>query len=124
MAPKRRTRQTSPSNNSFTQEDVARIVAEQIVVAMPNIIAQIQADSHSDGDGGAGGGDDSVGGNGGVGSGWKGCSYKTFVSCKPMDFRGNEGAVGIIKWIEKMESIICISECNDESVVRYATCSF
>jgi hypothetical protein len=122
MAPKRGTRRTSPSNNLFTQEDVARIVAEQIAASMPNIIAQVQADSG--GAGGSGGGDDNIDGNGGGRSGRKGCSYKTFVSCKPMDFRGNEGAVGIIKWIERMESIIRISECKDESVVRYATCSF
>jgi hypothetical protein len=49
MAPKRRTRQTSPSNNSFTQEDVTRIVVEQIAAARPNIIAQVQVESHPGG---------------------------------------------------------------------------
>jgi hypothetical protein len=84
----------------------------------------VQEDSNIGGAGGSGGGDDSTRGAGGNGSGRKGCSYKTFVSCKPLDNRGNEGAVGIIKWIEKMESIIRISESNDDSIVRHATCSF
>jgi hypothetical protein len=98
MAPKRRS-QPSPSSNSFNQEDLTRIVAQQIAAVIPNIIAQVQDDSHPDGSGGtggaggSGGGDDSVGGAGGNGSGRKGCSYKTFFSCKPLDFCDNEGAV-------------------------------
>ncbi|KAD6454231.1 hypothetical protein E3N88_08937 [Mikania micrantha] len=41
----------------------------------------------------------------------KGCSYKSFVSCKSKDFHGMEGAIGILEWIEKMESVISISYC-------------
>ncbi|KAD4982134.1 hypothetical protein E3N88_18805 [Mikania micrantha] len=54
----------------------------------------------------------------------KGCSYKSFVSCKPKDFHGTEGAIGILKWIEKMESVISISDCLDNQKVKYATRSF
>ncbi|KAD2393178.1 hypothetical protein E3N88_40155 [Mikania micrantha] len=54
----------------------------------------------------------------------KGCSYKSFVSCKPKDFHGSEGGIGILKWIEKMESVISISDCLDNQKVKYATCSF
>jgi hypothetical protein len=32
--------------------------------------------------------------------------------------------VGIVKWIQKMESVICISDCKDDCIVKYATCSF
>lgn len=27
----------------------------------------------------------------------KGCSYKTFMACKPLTFSGPEGAVGLIR---------------------------
>jgi hypothetical protein len=61
-------------SNNFSQEDLARIVAEQIVAAIPAITAQINESNNNYHDG-----DDSVGG----GSGRKGCSHKTFISCKP-----------------------------------------
>jgi hypothetical protein len=55
-------------SNSFSQEDLARIVAEQIAAAIPAIAAHIHADSNN-----GGGDDDSTGG----GPNKKGCSYKT-----------------------------------------------
>ncbi|KAI3774607.1 hypothetical protein L1987_49166 [Smallanthus sonchifolius] len=51
------------------------------------------------------------------------CSYKTFLSCKPRNFNGTEGAVGLMRWIEKMESMIDISECTADCMVKYSTCS-
>jgi hypothetical protein len=99
-------------SNSFIQEDLACFVAEQIVAAIPAIAAQIH-DSSSNHDI-----DDRVD----DGSGRKGCYYKTFIRCKPLEFHGTEGAVGIVKWIEKMEAVIRISDCKDDSVVKYATC--
>jgi hypothetical protein len=64
-------------SNSFSQEDLARIVAEKIVAAIPAIPAHIHADSNN-----GCGDDDSTGG----GPSRKGCSYKTFISCKPLEF--------------------------------------
>ncbi|KAD6454103.1 hypothetical protein E3N88_08809 [Mikania micrantha] len=52
------------------------------------------------------------------------CSYKTFASCKPKDFYGTEGATGVLRWIEKMEVVLSISECLNTQKVKYATCSF
>ncbi|KAD4586048.1 hypothetical protein E3N88_23649 [Mikania micrantha] len=51
-------------------------------------------------------------------------SYKNFVGCKPPAFSGTEGAVGLIQWIEKMETTLDISGCPDQHRVRYATGSF
>ncbi|GJR71700.1 hypothetical protein Tco_0084065 [Tanacetum coccineum] len=50
----------------------------------------------------------------------QGCSYKTFMSCDPKEFYGNEGAVGLLSWIEGMESKLHISKCSDNSKVEYA----
>ncbi|GJY83227.1 reverse transcriptase domain-containing protein [Tanacetum coccineum] len=32
------------------------------------------------------------------------CSYKEFISCQPFNFKGTEGAVGLIRWFERTES--------------------
>nr|GEZ23067.1 putative reverse transcriptase domain-containing protein [Tanacetum cinerariifolium] len=33
------------------------------------------------------------------------CSYKEFMSCQPFNFKGSEGAVGLIRWIEEAYKI-------------------
>ncbi|GJS61726.1 reverse transcriptase domain-containing protein [Tanacetum coccineum] len=33
------------------------------------------------------------------------CSYKEFMSCQPINFKGSEGAVGLICWFERTESM-------------------
>ena len=37
-------------------------------------------------------------------------------------FRGSEGTVGLLLWIEKTEAVIRISRCTDAQKVMYATC--
>nr|GFC28371.1 putative reverse transcriptase domain-containing protein [Tanacetum cinerariifolium] len=37
------------------------------------------------------------------------CYYADFMKCHPLSFKGTEGAVGLIRWIEKMESVFNIS---------------
>ena len=51
----------------------------------------------------------------------KGCTYKDFSNCKPLNFNGTEGAVGLLQWFEKLESVFRISECAEEDRVKYAT---
>nr|GEY14061.1 reverse transcriptase domain-containing protein [Tanacetum cinerariifolium] len=46
----------------------------------------------------------------------RGCSYKTFLNCKPHPFNGNEGVVGLTQWFEKMESTFEISKCAEEDM--------
>ncbi|GJX10195.1 hypothetical protein Tco_0200054 [Tanacetum coccineum] len=35
-----------------------------------------------------------------------GCMYKTFLVCNPLTFSGTEGAVGLSRWIKKLESVL------------------
>nr|GFA95230.1 hypothetical protein [Tanacetum cinerariifolium] len=37
------------------------------------------------------------------------CYYVNFMKCHPLNFKGTKGAVGLTRWIEKMESIFNIS---------------
>lgn len=40
-----------------------------------------------------------------------------------MDFDGNGGAIAYTRWVEKMESVIDISECADRKKLKFAACS-
>ncbi|GJU06071.1 putative reverse transcriptase domain-containing protein, partial [Tanacetum coccineum] len=51
------------------------------------------------------------------------CFYADFMKCKPLNFQGTEGVVGLTWWIEKMESFFNISGCAIENQVKFATCT-
>ncbi|GKE70083.1 reverse transcriptase domain-containing protein, partial [Tanacetum coccineum] len=48
-------------------------------------------------------------------------NYKEFVSCQPFYFNGIEGAVSLIRWFERTESVFSRSHCAEENKVTYAT---
>ncbi|GKG38112.1 hypothetical protein Tco_0457335, partial [Tanacetum coccineum] len=42
------------------------------------------------------------------------CSYKEFMSCQPIKFKGSKGAVGLIRWFEQTESVFSRSNCTED----------
>ncbi|GJZ97312.1 putative reverse transcriptase domain-containing protein [Tanacetum coccineum] len=52
------------------------------------------------------------------------CTYKDFLNCHPLTFKGTEGVVVFAQWFEKMESVFHISNCAVENQVKFATCTF
>ncbi|GJS28135.1 hypothetical protein Tco_0488755 [Tanacetum coccineum] len=48
-------------------------------------------------------------------------NYKEFVSCQPFYFNGTEGAVDLIRWFERTESVFSHSNCAEENKVTFAT---
>nr|GEV54962.1 reverse transcriptase domain-containing protein [Tanacetum cinerariifolium] len=48
-------------------------------------------------------------------------SYKEFTSCQPFNFKGMEGAVGLICWFEQTESVFSCSNCTEDCKVKFAT---
>ncbi|GJT26491.1 hypothetical protein Tco_0906766 [Tanacetum coccineum] len=52
------------------------------------------------------------------------CTYKDFLNCQPLTFKGTEGVVVLSQWFEKMESVFHISNCAVESQVKFATYTF
>ncbi|GKC82609.1 reverse transcriptase domain-containing protein, partial [Tanacetum coccineum] len=48
-------------------------------------------------------------------------NYKEFISCQPFYFNGMEGAVGLICWFERIESVFSRSKCAEENKVTFAT---
>nr|GEZ40644.1 reverse transcriptase domain-containing protein [Tanacetum cinerariifolium] len=51
------------------------------------------------------------------------CSYKEFMSCQPFNFKGSEGAVGLIYWFDRIESVFSRSNCIKDCKVKFATCT-
>ncbi|GJS37651.1 putative reverse transcriptase domain-containing protein [Tanacetum coccineum] len=49
------------------------------------------------------------------------CSYKEFMSCQPFNFKCTEGAVGLIRWFERTESVFSHGNCSEDCKVKFAT---
>nr|GEZ85165.1 reverse transcriptase domain-containing protein [Tanacetum cinerariifolium] len=49
------------------------------------------------------------------------CSYKEFMSCQPFNFKGTKGAVGLIHWFQRTESVYSCSNCTEDCKVKFAT---
>ncbi|GJT20418.1 hypothetical protein Tco_0890355 [Tanacetum coccineum] len=49
------------------------------------------------------------------------CSYKEFMSCQPINFKGTEGVVGLIRWFERTESVFSRSNYTEDCKVKFAT---
>ncbi|GJT50063.1 hypothetical protein Tco_0976220 [Tanacetum coccineum] len=52
------------------------------------------------------------------------CTFANFMKCSPITFRGNEGAVGLIRWIEKTEMVFTVSRCTEGNKVVFAAATF
>nr|GEX26261.1 putative reverse transcriptase domain-containing protein [Tanacetum cinerariifolium] len=50
------------------------------------------------------------------------CTYQDFIKCQPLNYKGIENVVGLIRWCEKMETMFHISNCPKryQDVVRIA----
>ncbi|GKE76138.1 hypothetical protein Tco_1542258, partial [Tanacetum coccineum] len=48
------------------------------------------------------------------------CTFVGFMKCNPTAFRGTEGAVKLLRWFKKTESVFGISDCVEDKKVRFA----
>ncbi|GKE89541.1 reverse transcriptase domain-containing protein [Tanacetum coccineum] len=46
-------------------------------------------------------------------------NYKEFVSCQPFNINGTEGAIDLIRWFERTESVFSRSNCAKENKVTF-----
>nr|GFB29741.1 reverse transcriptase domain-containing protein [Tanacetum cinerariifolium] len=49
------------------------------------------------------------------------CSYNEFMSCQPFNFKGSEGAVGLIRWFERKELVFSRTNRTEDCKVKFAT---
>ncbi|KAJ9542080.1 hypothetical protein OSB04_028586 [Centaurea solstitialis] len=88
--------------------ELTRLVSEQVLASLPNIVSQVAAGLNTN--------------QGANIARNRECTYKSFRSCNPKEFHGTEGAVGLLTWIEGMESVLHISKCTERNKVEYAAC--
>ncbi|KAJ9567011.1 hypothetical protein OSB04_002977 [Centaurea solstitialis] len=89
--------------------NLARLVSEQVMASLPGIVSQVAAGLNTNQ-------------NNNQETRERDCTYKSFRSCNPKEFHGTEGAVGLLAWIEGMESVLHISKCLERNKVEYAAC--
>ncbi|GJX88437.1 putative reverse transcriptase domain-containing protein [Tanacetum coccineum] len=109
------------------------LAAHEATRAANALEAENQSQNGSDGDNGNGGngnGENGNGRNGNPNENGRGdrlvareCTYQDFMKCQPLNFKGTEGVVGLIRWFEKMETVFHISNCLEKYQVKYATCT-
>ncbi|XP_071719046.1 uncharacterized protein [Rutidosis leptorrhynchoides] len=49
--------------------------------------------------------------------------YKAFMGCKPHSFSRTKEPTGLMRLLEKLESVIKFSECGDNDRVKFASCT-
>nr|GEZ52704.1 putative reverse transcriptase domain-containing protein [Tanacetum cinerariifolium] len=52
------------------------------------------------------------------------CTFADFMKCSTITFRGNEGAIGLIRWIKKTEMVFTVSKCTEANKVVFAAPTF
>nr|GEV50315.1 reverse transcriptase domain-containing protein [Tanacetum cinerariifolium] len=100
MPPKRRS-QTNPQL-TLTQEDVDQLVQDGIAAAIRYKHERVRREATR----AEGPARDPL-----TGPIARECSFTSFMKCGPMQFHGTKGAVGLVRWFEKMENTFEISKC-------------
>ncbi|GJX76374.1 hypothetical protein Tco_0323185 [Tanacetum coccineum] len=119
--------------NAGGNVDIAAMIAQQLQDLLPTIVTQINNITNNQGNDNGGSGYNNTNkenneegreqGNprdGGGNNNGNRCSYKEFMACQPKEFDGKGGAITYTRWVEKMESVIDMSNCAINQRVKYA----
>ncbi|GKB24260.1 reverse transcriptase domain-containing protein, partial [Tanacetum coccineum] len=107
MPPKRTSTSETPA---MTQAVIQKLVADSVTAALEAQAATMASTSNPNRNTGPTGTPVAKTGN-----------YKEFISCQPFYFNGTKGAVGLIRWFERTESVFSRSKCAKENKVTFAT---
>ncbi|GKE22648.1 hypothetical protein Tco_1434160 [Tanacetum coccineum] len=107
MAPKRTSTSAAPP---MTQTAIRKLVVDSVVAALEAQAATMANADNTNRNTGKGGAHVA-----------RKCSYKEFMSCQPFNFKGTEGAVGLIRWFERTELVFLRSNCTEDCKVKFAT---
>ncbi|GJY10774.1 hypothetical protein Tco_0378959 [Tanacetum coccineum] len=117
-----------PKRNSMSAAAIERLISQRVADAL----LDYEANRNSENENGNrnGNGNDNVNGSHDSGSGnrrtlhtARGCTYKEFLNCQSLNFKGIEGVVRLAYWFEKMKSVFHISNCAVECQVKYVICT-
>ncbi|GKF02534.1 reverse transcriptase domain-containing protein [Tanacetum coccineum] len=104
MAPKRTSTSASPA---MTQAVIRKLVADSVSAALEAQAATMENTNNTNRHTGKSGTPVA-----------RKCSYKELMSCQPFNFKGTEGAVGLIRWFEQTESVfLSTKDCK----VKFST---
>ncbi|GJW37456.1 putative reverse transcriptase domain-containing protein [Tanacetum coccineum] len=107
MPPKRTSTSEAPA---MTQAAIKKLVADSVTAALEAQAATMAGTSNPNRNTGPTGTPVAKRGN-----------YKESISCQPFYFNGTEGAVGLIHWFERTESVFSRIKCTKENKVKFAT---
>ncbi|GKC79781.1 reverse transcriptase domain-containing protein [Tanacetum coccineum] len=107
MPPKRTSTSEAPA---MTQAAIKKLVADSVTAALEAQAATMAGTSNTNRNTGPTGTPVAKTGN-----------YKEFISCQPFYFNGTEGAVGLICWFKRTESVFSRSKCTEENKVTFVT---
>ncbi|GKE41758.1 putative reverse transcriptase domain-containing protein, partial [Tanacetum coccineum] len=99
------------------------LAAHEATCAATALKAENQSQNNSDGDNGNGRNRNPNENDRGDRPVARECTYQDFIKCQPLNFKGMEGVVGLIRWFEKMETVFHISNYLEKYQVKYATCT-
>nr|GEV70934.1 hypothetical protein [Tanacetum cinerariifolium] len=109
MPPRKSTRGNPPP--PLTQDTMNRMIQESVEAAIRAERERVQNEANRD-----------EGPN--VAPVARECTFADFLKCSPITFRRNEGAVGLIRWIEKTEMVFTVSKCTEANKVVFAAATF
>ncbi|GJR19477.1 putative reverse transcriptase domain-containing protein [Tanacetum coccineum] len=108
---------------SLSQEEFQDLAAHEATCAANALETKNQSQNGNDGDNGNGG--NGNGRNENPDENGRGdrpvareCTYQDFMKCKPLNFKGTDGLVGLIRWFEKMEIVFHTSNCPEKSQLK------
>ncbi|GJZ37553.1 reverse transcriptase domain-containing protein [Tanacetum coccineum] len=96
--------------SAMTQAAIKKLVADSVAAALEVQAATMASTSNPNRNTGPTGTPVTKKGN-----------YKEFISCQPFYFNGTEGAVDLIRWFERTESVFSRSKCAEENKVTFVT---
>ncbi|GKC96376.1 hypothetical protein Tco_1161818 [Tanacetum coccineum] len=102
-----------PKTTPMSSRAIEELIAQRMADAMIDYLANRNSGTgiNKKASGNAGGGEPTT----------RSCSYKEFLNCKPRNFNGTEGAVGLTRLFEKMEYVFHIYNCAENCQVKYDT---
>nr|GEV12058.1 hypothetical protein [Tanacetum cinerariifolium] len=118
MAPRKSTARTSPATTTTTTTPVTdaqlrTLIAQGVAAALAERNADMSRNVDDNNDSGTDGRRQV--------STFHECTYTDLLKCQPMNFKGTKRVISLTQWLEKIESVIQISNCTVACQVKFAT---
>ncbi|GJS95296.1 reverse transcriptase domain-containing protein [Tanacetum coccineum] len=107
MAPKRTSTSVAPA---MSQATIKKLVADSVAAALEAQAATMANANNTNRNTGQSGTPVAIK-----------YSYKEFMRCQPFNFKCTKGAVGLIRWVERIESVFLCSYYTEDYKVKFAT---